>query len=86
MAMSWLAAAGADVFLAGHLHVAHIGHTAMRYKIEVQDETGIWTDVRGEDGAVLVFDDEQAARAALADGRSSGSWWRAIGVTTVAAR
>ena len=39
----------------------------MRYKIEVQDETGIWTDVRGEDGAVLVFDDEHAARAALAE-------------------
>ena len=38
----------------------------MRYKIEVQDETGLWSDVRGDDGAVLVFDDEQAARAALA--------------------
>ena len=39
----------------------------MRYKIEVQDETGIWSDVRGADGAVLVFDAEQAARAALAE-------------------
>jgi hypothetical protein len=39
----------------------------MRYKIEVQDETGIWSDVRGDDGAVLVFDDEAAARAALAE-------------------
>ena len=38
----------------------------MRYKIEVQDETGIWSDVRGEDGAVLVYDDENKARAALA--------------------
>ncbi len=38
----------------------------MRYKIEVQDPTGIWTDVRGPDGAVLVFNDEDAARAALA--------------------
>ncbi len=38
----------------------------MRYKIEVQDETGIWTDVRGADGAVRVFDDENVARAALA--------------------
>lgn len=38
----------------------------MRYKIEVQDETGIWTDVCGPDGGVLVFDDEAAARAALA--------------------
>jgi hypothetical protein len=38
----------------------------MRYKIEVQDDTGIWKDVRGDDGKVLVFDDEQAARDALA--------------------
>jgi hypothetical protein len=39
----------------------------MRYKIEVQDDTGIWTDVRGSDGALLVYDDEGAARAALAE-------------------
>ena len=39
----------------------------MRYKIEVQDDTGIWSDVRGEDGRILVFDDEGAARAALAE-------------------
>ena len=39
----------------------------MRYKIEVMDETGIWSDVRGPDGNVLVFDDEGAARAALAE-------------------
>ena len=39
----------------------------MQYKIEVQDETGIWSDVRGSDGKVLVFDDEGAARAALAE-------------------
>jgi len=39
----------------------------MRYKIEVQDETGIWRDVRGDDGAVLVYDDENTARAALAE-------------------
>ena len=38
----------------------------MRYKIEVQDDTGIWTDVRGPDGAILVYTDEGAARAALA--------------------
>ena len=24
----------------------------MRYKIEVQDETGIWSDVRGPDGRI----------------------------------
>jgi hypothetical protein len=39
----------------------------MRYKIEVQDDTGIWSDVRGDDGGILVFDDENAARAALAE-------------------
>lgn len=33
MAMAHLASAGADLFLAGHLHVSHIGHTAERYKI-----------------------------------------------------
>jgi len=32
--MSQLAGAGADLFLAGHLHVSHIGHTAERYKIQ----------------------------------------------------
>jgi 3',5'-cyclic AMP phosphodiesterase CpdA len=31
MAMPQLAAAGADLFLAGHLHVSHVGHTAERY-------------------------------------------------------
>jgi hypothetical protein len=38
-----------------------------RFKIEVQDDTGIWTDVRGQDGKLVVFDDESAARAALAE-------------------
>jgi 3',5'-cyclic AMP phosphodiesterase CpdA len=33
MAMGQLASVGADLFLAGHLHVSHIGHTAERYKI-----------------------------------------------------
>ena len=33
MAMEHLARGGADVFLAGHLHVTHVGHTAERYKI-----------------------------------------------------
>ncbi len=32
-AMGQLASVGADLFLAGHLHVSHIGHTAERYKI-----------------------------------------------------
>jgi 3',5'-cyclic AMP phosphodiesterase CpdA len=34
MAMQRFAAAGADLFLAGHLHVSHVGHTADRYRIE----------------------------------------------------
>jgi 3',5'-cyclic AMP phosphodiesterase CpdA len=33
MAMEKLAAVNADLFLAGHLHISHIGHTAERYKI-----------------------------------------------------
>jgi 3',5'-cyclic AMP phosphodiesterase CpdA len=33
MAMGRLAAAGADMFLAGHLHVSHVGGTATRYRI-----------------------------------------------------
>jgi 3',5'-cyclic AMP phosphodiesterase CpdA len=32
-AMTQFAAVGADLFLAGHLHVAHIGRTAERYEI-----------------------------------------------------
>jgi 3',5'-cyclic AMP phosphodiesterase CpdA len=34
MAMGHLAGIGADLFLAGHIHVSHIGHTAERYRIE----------------------------------------------------
>ncbi|MGB7922247.1 MAG: metallophosphoesterase family protein [Pyrinomonadaceae bacterium] len=33
MAMEALAGCGADVLLAGHLHISHTGHTAKRYKI-----------------------------------------------------
>jgi len=33
MAMQRFAASGADLFLAGHLHVSHVGHTADRYNI-----------------------------------------------------
>jgi 3',5'-cyclic AMP phosphodiesterase CpdA len=33
MAMAALASVGADLFLAGHLHVSHIGRTAERYQI-----------------------------------------------------
>ena len=34
MAMAQLGAVGADLFLAGHLHVSHVGRTAERYKID----------------------------------------------------
>lgn len=33
MAMERLAAVGADLFLAGHLHVSHVGRSAERYRI-----------------------------------------------------
>ena len=33
MAMARLASVGADLFLAGHLHVSHIGATAERYRV-----------------------------------------------------
>ena len=39
----------------------------MRYKIEVQDDRGLWHDVRSDNGEVLTFDSEDAARAALAE-------------------
>ena len=54
MAMETLASCGADLFLAGHLHVSHTGHTAKRYKIEghsalvVQAGTATSTRSRGE--------------------------------------
>jgi 3',5'-cyclic AMP phosphodiesterase CpdA len=54
MAMETLASCGADLFLAGHLHVSHTGHTAERYKIEghsalvVQAGTATSTRSRGE--------------------------------------
>ena len=38
-----------------------------RYKIEVEDGRGLWSDVRGADGSILIFDDEEKARAKLAE-------------------
>ena len=35
------------------------------FKIEVQDDRGIWSDVRGADGNVLTFEKEFDARAKL---------------------
>jgi 3',5'-cyclic AMP phosphodiesterase CpdA len=54
MAMAGLAECGADLFLAGHLHVAHSGQTAKRYNIKghsalvVQAGTATSTRARGE--------------------------------------
>ncbi len=54
MAMETLAACGADVLLAGHLHLSHAGDTTARYKFEgyaalvVQAGTATSTRGRGE--------------------------------------
>lgn len=54
MAMRMLARCGADILLAGHLHMSHTGHTASRYKIGdyaalvVQAGTATSTRARGE--------------------------------------
>ncbi len=54
-AMEKLADCGADLFLAGHIHISHIGHTATRYKLGsgrsalvVQAGTATSTRGRGE--------------------------------------
>ena len=54
MVMQTLAGCGADILLAGHLHLTHSGDTAMRYRIEgyaalvVQAGTATSTRERGE--------------------------------------
>ena len=35
------------------------------FKIEIEDGHGVWSDVRGADGAPLTFDKEDDARAKL---------------------
>ena len=37
------------------------------FKIEVEDDKGLWSDIRGDDGRPLTFESEDAARAALAE-------------------
>ena len=37
----------------------------MRYKIEYQDDRGLWHDCRADDGTVLIYSDENTARTAL---------------------
>jgi hypothetical protein len=54
MAIRELSTCGADLFLAGHLHISHTGHTAKRYKLGgraalvVQAGTASSTRERGE--------------------------------------
>lgn len=54
MALERLAGCGADVLLSGHLHSAHVGHTATRYDIEgicalvVHAGTAVSTRGRGQ--------------------------------------
>lgn len=39
----------------------------LKYKIEIEASNGIWSDVRGPDGALLTFDSEAEARTRLAE-------------------
>jgi 3',5'-cyclic AMP phosphodiesterase CpdA len=60
MAMETLASCGADLFLAGHLHVSHTTHSAVRYKIKghsalvVQAGTAASDRGRGEENSFNV--------------------------------
>lgn len=59
MAMEALAACGADLLLAGHMHVGHTGHTAERYKIKGHSalyvQAGTATSSRVRDGEANSF-------------------------------
>jgi hypothetical protein len=37
------------------------------FKMEVEDDRGVWSDVRGPDGSVMTFDREAEAHAKLAE-------------------
>jgi len=61
MALEKLAGCGADVFLSGHLHEAHVGHTANRYRIAgisalvVQAGSATSTRTRGADNSFNIL-------------------------------
>lgn len=64
-ALPLIAKSGADVFLAGHLHKSHIGHSARRYKLDdgysaliIQAGTATSNRERGEDNSFNLLEFE----------------------------